>query len=457
MRNDTRGIDRNERIADMQPRVLRPGFALLLLLLIAAFAACSSDGGALGDTTASGSDTGSGSGEADVTSTPADGTGGGTDGSSVLPDTYTPPNSDTYTPPNPDTDTPPNPDTYTPPLDAGDGGVVARDIPDNPPDVPIVDPTCSTTGFQVVREQSSVQGFGLEYVALNTADTPYDALRVQIYNDWGGPTEPGTYSLDGINYADCGLCLLVYSGCTAGGPCAKTFYAEAGSVEITAIGGVGSQFTAVLHDVVFDEVTIDPQSYVSTPVDGGETWCIDDFTYDQEVIDGSGADCDRPDIVCVGETVSDFSLQNCETEEMVSLYSLAEGKKALWLVLTAGWCPACHEWVPQVVSAYNANAAAGLEIMIIVGENNSGAQPTAAFCRSYAAQYSDDASNYYIDHDGEYSYATTFLNLWPYVDENGAFGLPWNALIDPATFEYVYGDGSGAGDLNAMLSGLLAK
>ena len=350
-------------------------------------------------------------------------------------------------------------DVVRPPGDAGeagDGGEDPIDVSVDPPDVPVVEPTCSRNGFRTARRMATTEAFGIQYAALNTAGTPYDVMLVQIYRDFDGPTSPGTYSLDGINYADCGLCLLAFSGCN-GQQCEKTWYAEAGSVDITAIGtGVGQQFAATLHDVVFDEVTINDTTWVSTPVPGGQTWCVGEYAYDEEIQDGSGADCDRPDIVCVGETVADFSLQNCETEDFVSWYALAESKKAVWLVLTAGWCPACHEYMPVALAAHAENAAAGLEMMVVLGENTAGGQPTLAYCRGYAGQYAEDASLFYIDHDGEFSYATTFLNLWPYLDDNGAFGLPWNGVLNAVTKEYAYGDGGG-GDLEATFTTLLAK
>ena len=52
-------------------------------------------------------------------------------------------------------------------------------------------------------------------------------ITIASYADWNGPTTPGSYSLDGINYADCGLCLLIAADCN-GESCAKTFYADAG-------------------------------------------------------------------------------------------------------------------------------------------------------------------------------------------------------------------------------------
>ena len=52
-------------------------------------------------------------------------------------------------------------------------------------------------------------------------------MQVEIYGgDFGGPTGPGTYQLDGSNYADCGLCVVGRTNCTQSGGCEKPFYAS---------------------------------------------------------------------------------------------------------------------------------------------------------------------------------------------------------------------------------------
>lgn len=302
--------------------------------------------------------------------------------------------------------------------------------------------TCSREDFTPAIEQASTQGFGLQYTAVSTTGTPFDRILVQIYSDFGGPTEPGTYTLDGINYADCGLCLLAFSGCETGASCEKTFYAEQGEVEITALGGVGDQFAAVVKNVVFDEVTIDQNTFQSTPVQGGEDWCVSELPFDQEIIDPAAPPCERDDITCLGETVPDFMLQNCGTEEFVSFYDMIAGDKAAHIVLTAGWCPACRQWMPQVVEQDNRLAGQGYEVVYILGEDANFAQPTLNYCRQYAMSYTD-ASNLYIDHSGQAAFSTTFDNMWPYISADGTFGLPWNSVVDPRNYEYRYADRSG--------------
>ena len=38
---------------------------------------------------------------------------------------------------------------------------------------------------------------------------------------------------------------------------------------------VNQTFTASLHNVVFREVSVDQETYESTPINGGKTWCVD--------------------------------------------------------------------------------------------------------------------------------------------------------------------------------------
>ncbi|MEO1270376.1 MAG: hypothetical protein AAFX99_20005 [Myxococcota bacterium] len=315
-------------------------------------------------------------------------------------------------------------------------------------------------GFTIEFETAQITPYGMVWYAVNSADFPYDRIEMQMYQGepYFGPTEPGSYDLNGINYRDCGLCIVMRQGCDGQNPCQKVFYAEQGTVDITAIGEVGDRFTATLNQVVLDEVTIDGQTFVSTKVADGETWLIDGLGFDQEIQAEPTfeADCESDEFTCVGETVNDFSLQNCGTGEMTSLSEmLADGDKALWVVLTAGWCPACRQWLPQVVEADDANP--DLEVVYILGQDANYAQPTLSYCEQYAEHYTDDIGRFFIDHDGQQSFATTFANMWFYLDPSGAFGLPWNAIVAPDTMEFIYADGEGSGSLNEAIDSLLVE
>ncbi|MBT6433940.1 MAG: hypothetical protein HOK28_12645 [Deltaproteobacteria bacterium] len=139
---------------------------------------------------------------------------------------------------------------------------------------------CDRTGFSTASHQASYATNAFQYEAQNSLGSPRDLLMLSSFQgNFNGPTEPGTYSVEGSNYADCGLCLLALTGCTEGGTCEKYFYADVGSVTITEFGQNGETFAGELNSVVFKEVTIDPDTYVSTPVAGGETWCMNGHSF----------------------------------------------------------------------------------------------------------------------------------------------------------------------------------
>ncbi len=116
------------------------------------------------------------------------------------------------------------------------------------------------------------------YQATNNGEYPMDVMEVLSYpgEPYNGPSGPGEFSLNGNNYRDCSLCLLIYKGCYEQ-TCEKTFFADAGSVQIGTDIDLGVDFAAMLNNVVFREVRVDPNSYESTPIQGGDTWCVDNL------------------------------------------------------------------------------------------------------------------------------------------------------------------------------------
>ncbi len=325
--------------------------------------------------------------------------------------------------------------------------------PDSPTDPPTGD--YDREGFTAGTVQVSSDGNNITFQGQSADQTAF--INVASYADWNGPTTPGSYSLDGINYADCGLCLVINADCNDES-CAKTFYADAGDVDIDVIGfGEGEQFSGILNDVVFTEVTIDESTFTSTAVPGGETWLLDGFEFNGFVAAAPQAgECDSATYDCIGETVSDFSFQSCETGEMVSIQDMNADVDGTWMILTAGWCSACHSWIPQIFDALDADLAdADINLMIILGEDTSSGPPTMDYCEGYANQYGHGLSNFYIDNSGGQSYATVFSNVWIYPGEGGSFGLPWNGMFKGGTGEYVYADGAGVGDINAGINAML--
>jgi len=153
-------------------------------------------------------------------------------------------------------------------------------------DVPLPSPdTCDHTGYTAAAESGEFGavegGFLLFYYGDSSETPPSDQLDVEIYAvpEYGGPTTAGTYAIDDTNYADCGLCVVGGRGCEEGG-CEAIFLAFDGELEITAFPtAAGDPFGGTLRDVRLREVTIDPQDFVSTPVEGGALWCVPGFSF----------------------------------------------------------------------------------------------------------------------------------------------------------------------------------
>ena len=150
---------------------------------------------------------------------------------------------------------------------------------------------CANEGFTAVAALSTIQ-VSESYATLegySSETAPFDILAIEMYSgEYGGPEGPGSYEIDGSNYQDCGLCVLIYQG-VEGQSANKTFYASTGGVEISEWDEATNTITATLTNAEFQEVTINDNTFVSTPVAGGETWCISSITLEGVDPDGSDA------------------------------------------------------------------------------------------------------------------------------------------------------------------------
>jgi hypothetical protein len=272
-----------------------------------------------------------------------------------------------------------------------------------------------------------------------------DGVIVELRED-RGTIEPGVYDLTGTNFSDCTICVVGVQGCNPQtGQCERRFYPASGQVRIDDFAGRGATISLQLEGVDLQEATITQAG--STFVPDGQTWCVE-----QHDIIGA-----VPSLI--GDPVNtEFNLQNCETEEFVNLHELMGEKRALWLVATAGWCPACRQFIPQVIN--NLPMIGGMiEVIFVLGENAVYGQPDINYCRRYREHYDvPDAARFYIDHDGARSFATTFGTIQP-TTPNGMFGLPWNAMIRANEagdgWIYHYSDRADNRDINAALNELL--
>lgn len=308
------------------------------------------------------------------------------------------------------------------------------------------EPPCGSTGLQAALQQTTLEDAGsgnkvFVHREYTSTSVPTDVLSLEdyLYAPYNGPTAPGVYDLSGQNYEDCGLCLVVSKNCSSSS-CAKRFFQKSGTLEIIEYGGAGGAFKAVLN-ATLEEVTIDPTTYVSKPVPGGETWCFEDHVIDETIVAPAQ----------LGEAVADFTLNNCYGEPL-QLSSL-KTSSAIWLTVVAGWCPSCDQWLPQVAANVAALKADGARLthVTVLGEDNYSELPTQAFCVNYAEDHGLDPAEVYID----FQYDATFSHVDPYLGPNGEFAIPWDVLIKGTGLIYTWHSALASPTLESALTTLL--
>lgn len=202
----------------------------------------------------------------DATPGPADTAGGDTVADTSNPDTSAPDTS--------------APDTNTPDVTRPDVTIQDTNTGDtNPGDTNTGDtnqPGCDRTTFAGTAYFEHDAEFGYTTFGLEN-DTAFLAVEFYDFGDGSPLTGPGNYPLganaDDQNYETCTTCLIIYADCDAE-TCAKSFYGTGGTIEVTALDLDAGTVTATLKNVVAVEVTIDENTFVSTPVNNGETFCL---------------------------------------------------------------------------------------------------------------------------------------------------------------------------------------
>jgi hypothetical protein len=140
---------------------------------------------------------------------------------------------------------------------------------------------CTNNLFDVQGERSFIVNADSDqplfvFQATNSTEYPMDIIEVLSYpgEPYNGPSSPGTYSLEGNNYEDCSLCLIIYADCGESS-CDSMYFSDTGTVTFDTNVNVDQNFSGKLNNVVFREVEIDSDTYHSTPVEGGNSWCVD--------------------------------------------------------------------------------------------------------------------------------------------------------------------------------------
>jgi hypothetical protein len=127
---------------------------------------------------------------------------------------------------------------------------------------------------------------GNDPIWLLTAKDGRTWLKIENHPSFGGASGPETRTLDEteVDYATCGVCVLLQTDCEPHGDhahCETTFMPEVGGeVRFDALGaGAGESWAGALSGITFVEVEIG-SDYSTTPVQGGDTFTLDAWTFD---------------------------------------------------------------------------------------------------------------------------------------------------------------------------------
>ena len=114
-------------------------------------------------------------------------------------------------------------------------------------------------------------------------------LKIEIYESYGGISSPGSITIDDTesNYATCGTCVLLKTGCVEHGDhydCEQTYMPkEGGEVHIEKTGtSAGDDFSGQLLGIIFQEVRIG-QDYQTTPVSDGSQLELAPWTFETQL------------------------------------------------------------------------------------------------------------------------------------------------------------------------------
>lgn len=151
--------------------------------------------------------------------------------------------------------------------------------------------------------------------------------------------------------------------------------------------------------------------------------------------------------VSTGDLVGDMTLQNCYGED-VALHNYCGRRTAVWLIGSAGWCGACEGYLPQAVANFEQRRHEGVELFVVVSEDQGYNPPTLEYCMEYAERKNLDPARVLIDN----GLTTTWGNVSPTGGGGGSVGLPWQAVLDPYNMEYVWNSQTDGGDVNAVLN-----
>lgn len=142
------------------------------------------------------------------------------------------------------------------------------------------DSDCDINGVQSVSQLAEEAETNMYVQVANAETDPTEVLSLELYYNAGAPTGSYTFS-QWENYETCHTCVIIY-GDINGGTVGGYYEVQQGNLAVTENeNGTGTgRFQATLTDLRAVEVTIDSNTFRTTPVEGGATWCIDSLSVD---------------------------------------------------------------------------------------------------------------------------------------------------------------------------------
>jgi len=260
-----------------------------------------------------------------------------------------------------------------------------------------------------IMEVQQSRGFTLPYPVFSGIDDRSDSARWSINVGMVVAARAGSYSLEGSTPDDCFICASIGYNCTQNG-CAARFFATEGTVVVTEMGDGGDRLTGTILEAKFMQIGAG-----NTLREPDMPVCLQEQEFDVVLP------------ALVDDVVPNYKLQNCETGVMENLYTKTQDQNGLWMIATAGWCPACRQHLNDIHNNNLETLEQGrVKPMFVVIENDSYEPATVEFCRAYGRRYADDSSNFYVDPNLD----MTSKNIWRYTQPDGSWGIPWNNLIE---------------------------
>lgn len=160
------------------------------------------------------------------------------------------------------------------PLVASCGGGSSKPKPDAGPDAPpVCTPSTVTAGTPVFQAGDTMSVSWAGPVTGMTSDGNMLQFSDQFYSGIEMAGLSGTFALDSgnqMNYSSCALCFLAFTTATdAMGNPLHIFFQSGGSVTLSEDPFTRQHMMGSVSNLTMTEVTIDPNTFASTPVPGG--------------------------------------------------------------------------------------------------------------------------------------------------------------------------------------------